>query len=330
MGAVVLASIFLAYVLQIPLAMREIRGISLNPRWVSKAKLKEMFRYAFVTIGVGVGDKLKANIFPVIVGVLASPIAVTLFSLPTRLLRFPIDGVSTMTEVVNPASGYLEAREDYKKLCRLLLLSAQGAFLLLAPMATFLLIFGRDLLRLWVGAAYVSAYALLVILTLGMSAGATQAGIQAMLFGMGRHKGLIGYRLGEAAAFIVLGGIALKLSGLEAFSIVVSATLLLTSLILVPRHVCQILDLPLRTYLIEGCLKPCLLTIPCAAALLALHSWVAVGSWLVLLSLLAAGGLVYLATLLWAALRSKRGAGNQWSSIGVLEVLAERARPMLS
>ncbi len=329
-GAVVLASIFLAYVLQIPLAMREIRGISLNPRWVSKAKLKEMFRYASVSIGVGIGDKLKANIFPVIVGVLASPIAVTLFSLPTRLLRFPIDGASTMTEVVNPASGHLEAGGDYKKLRRLLLLSAQGAFLLLAPMATFLFIFGRDLLRLWVGAAYVSAYALLVILTLGMSAGATQAGIQAMLFGMGRHKGLIGYRLGEAAAFIVLGGIALKLSGLEAFSIVVSATLLLTSLILVPRHVCQILDLPLRTYLIEGCLKPCLLTIPCAAALLALHSWVAVGSWLVLLSLLAAGGLVYLATLLWAALRSKRGAGNQWSSIGVLEVLAERARPMLS
>ena len=61
--------------------------------------IKEMFHYASVSIGVGLGDKLKANIFPLIVGVLATPVAVTLLdSLPTRLLRFPIDGVSTMTE----------------------------------------------------------------------------------------------------------------------------------------------------------------------------------------------------------------------------------------
>ena len=81
-------------------------------------------------------------------------------------------------------------------------------------MAIFLFIFGRDLMRLWVGSAYLSAYPLLVILTLGMGAGATQAGIQSMLFGIGKHKGLIGYRLGEAAAFILLGGLALKLWGL--------------------------------------------------------------------------------------------------------------------
>ena len=73
---------FPAYVIQIPLAMRQIPNMSLNPRWVSKAKLKEMFHYASVSIGVGLGDKLKANIFPLIVGVLATPVAVTLFSLP--------------------------------------------------------------------------------------------------------------------------------------------------------------------------------------------------------------------------------------------------------
>ena len=330
-GAVVLLSIFLSYVLQIPLAIREVPHMSLNPRWVSKSKLKEMFRYASVSIGVGVGDRLKANIFPVIVGVLASPVAVTLFSLPTRLLRFPIDGVSTMTEVMNPTSSHLEARKDYEKLRRLLLLSAQGAFLLLAPMATFLFIFGRDLLRLWVGVAYVSSsYPLLVILTLGMSAGATQAGIQAMLFGMGKHKGLIGYRLGEAAVFIVLGGIALKLSGLIAFSIVVSVTLLLTSLILVPRHVCHILGLPLRTYLFDGCLKPWLLTIPFALVLLGLHSWFVVGSWFVLLALLATGGLTYLATLFTISTLPSKKVGTGWASMGVLEILAERSRPILS
>ena len=329
-GVVVLVSTFLPYVIQIPLAMRQIPNMSLNPRWVSKVKLKEMFHYASVSIGVGLGDKLKANIFPLIVGVLATPVAVTLFSLPTRLLRFPIDGVSTMTEIINPTSSHLEARDDYANLRRLLVLSVQGAFLLMVPMAIFLFIFGRDLMRLWVGAAYLSAYPLLVILTLGMGAGATQAGIQSMLFGIGKHKGLIAYRLGEAAAFILLGGIALKLWGLEAFSIVVSATLLLTSLILVPRHVCHIVGLPLRTYLLKGCLKPCLLALPFAVALVALHSRYEVGSWLVLVGCLATGGLVYLITLFGVSLRSGDETSTPWGSLEILQVLAARVRPILS
>ncbi len=329
-GGVVLLSIFLSYVLQIPLALRQIRGVSLNPKWISKSSLREMFRYASVTIGIGVGEKLKANVFPVLVGLTMNPIAVTLFSLPTRLLRFPIDGVSTMTEIVNPTSSHLEAREDYTTLRRLLLLSVQGAFLLLAPMAVFLFIYGRDLLRLWVGAAYLSAYPLLVLLTLGMGAGATQACVQAMLFGIGRHKGLIAFRLGEAAAIIAIGGIALEFSGLEAFAVVISATLLLTSLVLVPRLVCQIVGMPLRTYLSEGCLKPCLATIPFIMTLYVLHSWLTVKSWFGLLGILAAGGLVYSATLLWVAFRSGGENGKQWLSLGVLAILAEKVRPILS
>jgi O-antigen/teichoic acid export membrane protein len=329
-GAVVLLSIFLTYLFELPLGLRVIGRVSLHPKWVSKASLREMFHYASVTLGVGVGDRLKANSFPVIVGLFMNPVAVTMFSLPTKLLRFPIDGMSTMTEVVNPASSHLEAREDYAKLRRLLQMSAQGAFLVLAPMAVILFVFGRDLLRLWVGAGYVSVYPLLVVLTLGMGAGATQSGIQAMLFGIGRHKGLIGFRLGEAAAIVVLGGIALKLSGLLAFSVVVSATLLFTSLILVPRHVCRLLGMSLSSYLIEGCLKPCLLAVPLSVFLVCLHSWFAVRSWFGLLSLITVGGVVYLASLLWMGLRQGKESVDHWASLGILDVLAERTRPILS
>jgi O-antigen/teichoic acid export membrane protein len=325
-GSVVLLSSFLAYLLQVPFALRELPSLSLSPKWVSKKKLKEMLGYAFVTIGVGVGDKLKANVFPVIIGVLLNPFAVTLFSLPTRLLRFPLDGVSTMTEVVNPASSYLEARRDFASLRRLLVLTAQGAYLLLVPMSVFLIMFGRDILRLWVGPAYLSTYPLLVILTLGMGAGATQAGLQSMLFGIGRHKGLIAYRLAEAGAFVVLGAVALKLSGLEAFAIAVSFTLLVTSLILVPQHVCRIVSLPMRSYLWQGCLKPSLLAIPFSVVLLAVCQITSIKSWLGILGALAVGGLTYAGTLLWAACRPRGRAGFEGMSLDVLNVLVDRCR----
>jgi O-antigen/teichoic acid export membrane protein len=325
-GSVVLLSGFLAYLLQVPFAVRELRTLSLSPKWVSKSKLREMLSYASVTLGVGVGDKLKANIFPVIIGVFLNPFAVTLFSIPTRLLRFPLDGASTMTEVVNPASSYLDARKDYAALRRLLLLTAQGAFLLLVPMSAFLIIFGRDVLRLWVGVGYLSTYPLLVVLTLGMGAGATQAGLQAILFGIGRHKGLIAYRLAEAAAFVLLGAVALKFAGLEAFAIVVSFTLLLTSLILVPRHVCRIVGLPIRSYLWAGCFKPSLLAIPFAVVLLGIRRAVFITSWFEIMAALALGGLTFGGTLLWAAFWPQERAGFSGVSLDILKVLTDRFR----
>jgi O-antigen/teichoic acid export membrane protein len=325
-GAVVLLSSFLAYLLQVPFAIRELPALSLSPKWISKAKLKEMFGYAMVTLGVGVGDKLKANVFPVIIGVFLDPFAITLFSLPTRLLRFPLDGASTMTEVVNPASSYLEARQDHVALRRLVLLTAQGAFLLLVPMSVFLIVFGRDLLRLWVGPGYLSAYPLLVVLTIGMAAGATQAGLQAMLFGIGRHKGLIPYRIAEAAAFVLLGAVALKLSGLNAFAAIVSLTLIITSLVLVPRHVCGIVGLPMRSYLWSGCLKPSLLAVPFTLLLLGIHRTVFIGSWFEIAVVLALGCVAYAGTLLWAAFFPQGRPGFEAWSFDILQVLAGRFR----
>ena len=147
---------------------------------------------------------------------------------------------------------------------------------------------------------------------------------------IGRHRGLIKFRLGESAAFIVLGGIALKFSGLEAFAVVVSLTLLITSLVLLPQHVCHIVELPLKTYIMEGCLKPCLVTIPLAAVLYGMHSRFEVRSWFGLSGMLAASSLVYLATVAWMTFSPVEKAGNQWLSLGILEVLADHARPILS
>ncbi|HEV1995801.1 MAG TPA: oligosaccharide flippase family protein [Candidatus Acidoferrum sp.] len=328
-GAAMLFANLFCDLLQIPLALWLIRGLSLRPKWVSKASLREMFRYASVTFGVGVGDMLKANISPVLVGLFMNPAAVTFFSLPARLLRFPVDGTAVMTGIVNPASSHLEAREDFTSLRRLIRLSVQSAFLILAPMSAILFIYGRELLRLWVGEAYVSAFPLLVLLTLGLGCGATQACVQSMLFGIGRHKGLIAYRLGEAGAITLIGGVMLKMYGLEAFALVIAITLMITSLVLVPRHLCRMLGLPLGSYLKDGFLKPVLLTLPFAATLYALHSWTVVRSWFGLVGVLAAGGVVHLATLAWAAFRPGKKSENQWTSLGVLEIVAERLRPIL-
>jgi len=300
-GATTILSQLLAYSIQVPLAIRAQRGFTLHPKWIRKTVLWDMLRYGSVSVGVGIAEKMKVYIYPVVIAKFLTPVAVTFFALPMKILAFPSEGIGTMTEIINPLSSQLEARNDFAKLRELIQMSVQSAFLILAPLAAFLFVFGRELLTLWVGRQYSSGYPLLVLLTLGIGTAATQCCIQSMLFGIDKHSKLVWYRLGEGLAITVFGSAALRIAGLEGFALVIAVTLLFSSLVLVPRHLCRILGLPLRSYLLQGCVKPCILALPVAATLVALRFFFMVSTWPTVLATAFVGGLVYALTLLFVS-----------------------------
>lgn len=328
-GAATLLSQLLPYCIQVPLCFRANPGISLHPKWARASVFRDMLRYGSVSVTVGIGEKMRGYIYPLLIAKFLSPVAVTLFALPVKLMQFPTDGVGTMTEIVNPLSSRLEAQNNFSKLRQLILNSSQTAFLLLVPLGSFLIIFGKDLLTAWVGGRYTSAYGILVLLTLGLGAAATQCCIQSMLFGIERHKALIWFRLGEGLSVAILGSIALKLWGLYGFAVVIMATLVTTSIVLVPRHLCKILGLSLGRYLLEVSLKPCILALPAVSAYIAIEQEFQIRGWRDLVTAGIAGALVYAATLLIAALASS-GPQVRWYTVGILGALAQRFLPVLS
>jgi O-antigen/teichoic acid export membrane protein len=328
-GAATLLSQLFPYCIQVPLSLRANPGLSLHPKWARRTVFRDMLRYGSVSVTVGIGEKMRGYIYPLLIAKFLSPIAVTFFALPVKLMQFPTDGVGTMTEIVNPLSSRLEAQNNFTKLRQLILNSSQTAFLLLIPLATFLIIFGRDLLKFWVGSRYTSDYGLLVLLTLGLGAAATQCCIQSMLFGIERHKVLIWYRLGEGLSVLILGSLALKFSGLEAFAAVIACTLLTTSIFLVPRHLCRILGLSLRSYLVEGVLKPLVLATPVMAVYAAIAHTFRISGWRDLLLAAMAGAVAYALTLLLVGFATSRKRPS-WYTVGILQALTQRFLPILS
>jgi len=296
-GATTILSQLLAYFVQVPLALRAHPGFTLHPKWIRMAVLRNMLRYGSVSVGVGVAERMRTYIYPILIARILSPVVVTIFALPMKILSFPTEGIGTMTEIMNPLSSQLEARNDFAKLRELIQMSVQSAFLLLAPLAAFLFVFGRELFTLWVGPQYTIAYPLLVLLIFGVGVAATQCCVQSMLFGIERHRQLFWFRLGEGLSITVLGAAALHAAGLLGLAVVMAATLLTTSLFLVPRHLCKILDLPLRRYLLQGCLKPCLLVLPIAATFVVFRHSFKIDTWPDLLAAALAGGFVYALTL---------------------------------
>jgi len=324
LGAAMILPNLAYYCGHIPLARRVIPEMSLHPKWFRRNALVSMLRYGWISFTVGLSEGMRDNIYPLIITKLLTPAAVTIFALPLKLLALPIQGIGTMTEVVNPLSSQLEAHNDIGMLQTLVKITVQSTFLLLVPMAVFLIIFGKSLLYVWAGPHYVSAYPLLVPLTLGMGVAATQGCVQAMLFGIGRHQGMVWFRFLEGFTIATLGMVALRCWGLMGLALVVSSTVLVVNLLLIPRHLCRILDLSVRTYLNEACLKPCILAVPLVAALMALHTLFRIESWPALVMALLFT--VVLFGVLVSYLMFGSVTNDNWFSLEVLKALKERLK----
>jgi O-antigen/teichoic acid export membrane protein len=323
LGAAVLLTNLLSYLIQIPLAIRVVPEFSVSPRWFDKATLRKMTGYGAITLTTGIGMQLRTYLYPVILAKYLSAVAVTIFSLPMKLLSFPLEGLATMTEVVNPVSSHLEAKQDYAKLRQLITLSVQTAFLIFIPMAVLLVVYGRELLTFWVGGKYASAYPLLVILTIGLGSSGTLSSVQSMLYGIEKHKGMMWFRLGEGFAIATLGIFMVHFWGLLGFAIVMGGVLFLTSLFFIPRHLCGIVGLRLRDYLVEGALKPLLVAIPMTVVLVGLHALHIVHGWPTLFAVALAGGVTFLLTVLALGFMPP-GARPELLTVGVIDIIFER------
>ena len=304
----------------IPFLFHQIPGLSLHPRWAEWKALKEMIKYGVVTFFVELGQKLRISVYPLVIAKLISAVAVTMMALPMRLLAFPMEGATAMTEFVNPLSSQIEAHQDFARLRRVLVMSAQACVLVLAPMAAVLLLLGKQILTFWVGKQYSGAYSILVLLTIGWSADALQASTQAMLFGLGRHKGLIFYRTLEGVLIAILGIGFTKLWGVWGCALGMAIPLVIVNLFLLPRHICKMIDLPISIYVRDGVLRTAGLTIPTIVGLLLMRPLFDISVWTGLIPFVLIGGAIYVLTLVAAVYFG--GSRVAWIHLGILDIVA--------
>jgi O-antigen/teichoic acid export membrane protein len=321
-AATVLSTLTLRFV-AVPLAFREVEGFSLHPRGINKQTFREMLVYGVTSFSVGMSERLKNSFYPLIIVKFLSASALTLFSLPVKLLTIPLNGIGSMTEFVSPLSSQLEAQQDKAGLRRLLILCGETAFVLFAPLAVIMLVLGKQMLGLWVGREYMAAYPLLVLLTFGLGVNAAQYSVQAMLFGIGKHKGLIWMRLIEGFGTAALGILLIKFWGLWGYAFATMLVAVVINLFFIPKYVCGVLGIPLGRYLSKGFLKPCLISLPMAAAMLAFAHIFPANSWKAVIAATMVGTIVFLLTIV-ATMAYSQQKRSSWWSLGVVEVMRRR------
>jgi O-antigen/teichoic acid export membrane protein len=236
-----------------------------------------------------------------VIGTFMSAVAITYFTIGARLVDYATDFVHSMAQIFVPMSSQSDALGELKPLQQIFVSGNRMCALAVLPISAILLIFGKSVIEIWVGARYVSAsYPVLLILLIPSTLSLMQAASSRVLFGMGKHLMLAKVTLAEGIANLVLSVILVRKFGIVGDAVGTAIPLCGTVVLFLPYHLCKVLKIRLVSYVRHAFLLPFVLVIPLVVVLLLLRRWSVPHHLLQLAEQVAIGMAVYGVGIVWA------------------------------
>ncbi len=139
--------------------------VSLSPRHVDKESFRNMATYGGTTFLVIVAGRLRFRTDELVLGSMMSTVAITYFSIGARIVDYAQEFVSSLAQIFVPMSSQSEAKGDLDRLRKVYIAGNRVCALLILPITVILVLLGKHVIRIWVGARYVPhSYPVLVTL----------------------------------------------------------------------------------------------------------------------------------------------------------------------
>src|SRR5580658_9435831 len=150
MGAVVMLALICTNV-QTVLAVRKVfPQLKLSRSYLSYGMFRQMFSYGIHTFGAGVATQVLNQSPPILISHFLPTAFAGYYILPVRLLNYSVDMVCRVGFISGSHSAELAAKKDYEGVARMGIFINRYCFMLFAPFAMALLVYGEELLRLWI------------------------------------------------------------------------------------------------------------------------------------------------------------------------------------
>ena len=196
-------------------------------------------RLAFMTDNIVVGWALNTE-------------AVAIYSIAGRLVSYAITGADTFSSVLVPVASTLHAQGDSARQEKLLYASTKASLFYAAFVAAVFVVFGADIIQLWVGRNFHYSATVLQVLTLPLVCymGA-RTGAHIILFAMGQatYKWVAIISWADAATNLGLSMILVKTWGMIGVAYGTFFAMIPTMFLILPLFTCYKLKIRFFTYL---------------------------------------------------------------------------------
>ncbi|HWD90904.1 MAG TPA: oligosaccharide flippase family protein [Verrucomicrobiae bacterium] len=250
------------------LAYKACPGLKLKRSYVHLGTIKELYIYSGKTLLPTVSEMLLNQTTSVLITGSLGLGALAIFTRPRALLRQMDSLERKMAMILIPTTSSLESCGDVKEIENLLVKSTRYSIYLVLPLVIILVVFGGEVMRLWMGPAYAN-WILPAVLSIGFLGTCIQTPILYMLEGLNAHgRAGVGQFIGSVlSAVAVFISLRFFQQGLTGAAIAVTVPLLVVNIIYLPALLCRRLGQGLGHFYRQVAIQPLIHVAPFAACL---------------------------------------------------------------
>jgi O-antigen/teichoic acid export membrane protein len=303
-GAITVAMNLLSYLIFTCMALYAL-PVRLSSRLVEGKAFRTMARYGVFAFAILAAEKLRFQSDAMVIGALLTSTSITSFSIAARLVEYASYAVRSMSQIFTPMSSQFHSTGDLVRLQRTFVAGNRASAFIIFPLCVALVVLGKSIIEVWVGARYVSSYSILVLLIIPRTLYLAQSTSIRILLGMGRHRVLASVLLLEGGVNLLLSLLLVRRFGVVGVAWGTAIPLACTSLFFLPQHLCRVLEIPVGAFLNRAYRLPLILGSFQAAVLWFASYEFPTHTYLGLILQITGAGTVCCAGLLWALF--KRG-----------------------
>jgi O-antigen/teichoic acid export membrane protein len=292
--------------------------VRLSAKHVEWKAFCEMAGYGVFAFAILVAEKLRFQSDAMVIGALVSATAITSFSIAARLVDYSSYAVRSMSQIFTPMSSQFHAAGDLARLRRTFVAGNRASAFIIFPICFALVVMGRSIIEVWVGARYVDSYSILLLLLVPRTLYLAQSTSIRILLGMGQHRALASVLLLEGAVNLLLSLVLVRRMGIIGVAWGTAIPLICTSVLFLPRHLCRALDVPLVTFLTRAYRLPLVLGGFQAAALWFVSREFPAHTYIGVLLEIASSGLVYCVGFAWVLFKGGLSRPRSWHAFAHL------------
>src|SRR5258708_21883538 len=125
-------------------------------KYVDRATVREMANFSAPMLIMIVAYSLRFKSDSIIIGTFLSSVAITYFSIGSRIVDYAGEVVDGLAQIFAPMSSHSDALGDKERLRKIFVAGNRFFAFIIFPISAVLIIFGRSVIEAWVGARYVA------------------------------------------------------------------------------------------------------------------------------------------------------------------------------
>lgn len=300
------------------LARRSYPQLKVTLRWPQRDAVRKLWGYSFFSFIIAATGQVKYYTDNIVIGAFLPVGAVAVYGIGASLTNYLRDLVASVGTTFLPVASSLDSGGNSDELRRLVIQGTRIVLFIALPVEVVFLLRGRTFIRVWMGAEYAdSSGYVLQVLTIAWFFIAANSCSGNVVFGLGKHKPVALWAIGEAIANLTLSIVFVQHIGMIGVAWGTVIPSVIVNAVFWPIYIAAVLKMSLRRYIWQAWVRAGISVVPFSAAcyvaeryFTTTHVWQVLAQTVALLPIAALGIFACFYRELWNRFRTRETRAN--------------------